>query len=259
MRAEKRNVRGRTAGTSPIQQLKNSIQRPKEAPPLTISRPEMLVDGSDRDFRRLVHGLFGFLARHEAIRRGHAARIGLVGIEYTTLISIRHLAAEEGDVNVNRVAEHLHFSGAFVTTVTNKLLKRELIHKSVDPADRRRVKLTVSKKGDALLAELAPVQRQVNNVEFGCLSQAEFLQLLDMVERLIASSENAIHLQAYLATKPLEMPASRKACKLGRVDALCVVSRAREAKPSAAPLASASAGARGHVGWWWRSAPSVSC
>jgi DNA-binding MarR family transcriptional regulator len=171
-------------------------------PPLTISRPEMLVNGSDRQFRGLVHGLFGFLARHEDIRRGHAARIGLVGIEYTTLICIRHLDAEEGDVNVNRVAEHLYLSGAFVTTITNKLLKRGLIHKSVDPADRRRVKLTVSEKGDALLAELAPVQRQVNDVEFGCLSQAEFMLLLDLVERLIASSENAMRLQAYLTNKP---------------------------------------------------------
>jgi DNA-binding MarR family transcriptional regulator len=167
--------------------------------PLTISRPEMLINGSDRQFRRLVHGLFGFFARHEAVRSGHAARIGLAGIEYTTLISIRHLDAEEGDVNVNRVAEHLHLSGAFVTTVTNKLLKRGLIHKSVDPVDRRRVKLRVSEKGDALLAELAPVQRQVNDVQFGCLSQAEFLQLLDMAERLIASSEDAVRLQAYLA------------------------------------------------------------
>jgi DNA-binding MarR family transcriptional regulator len=95
----------------------------------------------------LVHSLFGFLARHEAVRRGHAARIGLVGIEYTTLISIRHLDAEEGDVNVNRVADHLHLSGAFVTTITNKLLKRGLIHKSIDPQDRRRVKLQVSEKG----------------------------------------------------------------------------------------------------------------
>lgn len=162
----------------------------------------MLVNGSDRHFRRLVHGLFGFLARHEAVRSGHAARIGLAGIEYTTLISIRHLDAEEGDVNVNRVAEHLHLSGAFVTTITNKLLKRGLIHKSIDPADRRRVKLQVSEKGDALLAELAPVQRQVNDVQFGCLSQGEFLQLLDTVERLIASGENAVRLQAYLANDP---------------------------------------------------------
>jgi MarR family transcriptional regulator, organic hydroperoxide resistance regulator len=188
---EKRDVRAKSARPSP--------GRSRKTPPLTISRPEMLVNGSDRHFRRLVHGLFGFLARHEAVRSGHAARIGLVGIEYTTLISIRHLAAEEGDVNVNRVAGHLHLSGAFVTTITNKLLKRGLIHKSVDPGDRRRVKLEVSEKGDALLAELAPVQRQVNDVQFGCLTNSEFLELLGMVERLIESSDSAVRLQAYLA------------------------------------------------------------
>jgi len=210
------SARKRTA--SPPGTLPRKIGRRHPSPPLTVSRPELLVNGSDRHFRRLVHSLFGFLARHEAIRRGHAARIGLVGIEYTTLISIRHLDAEEGDVNVNRVAEHLHLSGAFVTTVTNKLLKRGLIHKSVDPADRRRVKLQVSEKGDALLAELAPAQRQVNDAEFGSLSQAEFLQLLGMVERLIASSEDAVRLQTYLANSPAakivphpRLPSSRRA------------------------------------------------
>jgi MarR family transcriptional regulator, organic hydroperoxide resistance regulator len=194
MPGEKGNIRERAA-------------RPSSAPtrkkaPLTISRSEMLVNSSDQHFRRLVHSLFGFFARHEAVRSGHGARIGLAGIEYTTLISIRHLDAEEGDVNVNRVAEHLHLSGAFVTTVTNKLLKRGLIHKSVDPTDRRRVKLQVSDEGDALLAELAPVQRQVNDVQFSCLSRSEFLQLLDLVERLIESSEAAVRLQIYLANKP---------------------------------------------------------
>ena len=95
----------------------------------------------------LVHGLFGFFARHEAIRSGHGARIGLVGIEYTVLISIGHLTVHEGDVSVNRIAEHLYLSGAFVTTVTNKLLQRGLIHKTPDPNDRRRVRLEISEKG----------------------------------------------------------------------------------------------------------------
>jgi MarR family transcriptional regulator, organic hydroperoxide resistance regulator len=170
--------------------------------PLTISRPELLINGSDRHFRRLVHGLFGFLARHEAVRSGHAARIGLVGIEYTVLISIRHLAVEEADISVNRVAEHLFLSGAFVTTVTNKLAKRGLIHKLPDPSDRRRVRLEVAEKGNALLAELAPVQRQVNDVQFGCLGREEFLELLDMTERLIDCSDRAIRLQSYFGVQP---------------------------------------------------------
>jgi DNA-binding MarR family transcriptional regulator len=170
--------------------------------PLTISRPELLINGSDRHFRRLVHSLFGFLARHEAVRSGHGARIGLVGIEYTVLISIRHLAVENPNVSVSRVAAHLYLSGTFVTTVTNKLEKLGLIHKQPDPTDRRRVRLEVSAKGNALLAELAPVQRQVNDVQFGCLSMAEFLQLLETVERLIESSDQAIRLQSYFGQRP---------------------------------------------------------
>jgi DNA-binding MarR family transcriptional regulator len=171
-------------------------------PPLTISRRELLIDGSDRHFRRLVHSLFGFLARHEAVRSGHAARIGLVGIEYTVLISIRHLSADNPDVSVTRVADHLYLSGAFVTTVTNKLVKLGLIHKRPDPRDRRRVRLEVSEKGNALLAQLAPAQRRVNDVQFGELTTDEFLQLLEIVEHLIETSDRAVRLQSYLAEHP---------------------------------------------------------
>jgi DNA-binding MarR family transcriptional regulator len=191
----------------------SKLKAAKTAPPLTVSRPELLVGGSDREFRRLVHGLFGFLGLHETVRAGHAARIGLAGIEYTVLIAIGHLAAEEGDVSVNRVAAHLHLSGTFVTTVTNKLVKRGLIHKRPHPRDRRRVRLEVSAAGRARLAALAPVQRQVNDVEFECLSAAEFRSLIGMTERLIESSERAVRLQAYLAsgaTPPAAKPRPRK-------------------------------------------------
>lgn len=160
------------------------------------------MNGSDRTFRNLVHGLFAFLARHEAVRAGHGARIGLVGIEYTVLISIGHLAPQEGGVSVNQIAEHLYLSGAFVTSLTNKLLQRGLIHKTPDPNDRRRVRLEISDEGWARLAELAPIQRQVNNVQFDCLSSAEFKQLLGMVERLIDSSNRALLLQAYFKEQP---------------------------------------------------------
>jgi DNA-binding MarR family transcriptional regulator len=180
--------------------LPNPVEgKPRPQLPLTVSRAELLVQGSDRAFRSLVHGLFGFLARHEAIRAGHGARIGLVGIEYTVLISIGHLSAHEGDVSVNRIAEHLYLSGAFVTTVTNQLLKRRLIHKTPDPKDRRRVRLEISEEGWARLAELAPTQRMVNDLQFDCLSAAEFKQLLSIVDRLIESSNRALRLQTYFS------------------------------------------------------------
>jgi hypothetical protein len=40
---------------------------------------------------------------------------------------------------------------------------------------------------------------QVNDVQFGCLSARDFQQLLDMVQRLVDSSDRAISLQRYLA------------------------------------------------------------
>jgi DNA-binding MarR family transcriptional regulator len=165
---------------------------------LTVSRPELLVDGSDAQFRRLVHSLFGFLVRHQTLREGHAAVIGLAGIEYTTLISIRHLAAQ-GDVHVRAIADHLHLSGAFVTTVTNKLEAKGLITKASHPSDRRRINLAVTAHGVELLERLAPTQAQVNDVQFDCLSARDFHQLLDVVQRLVDSSDRAIALQRYLA------------------------------------------------------------
>lgn len=177
---------------------KKLSHKPAARAALTTSRPELLVDGSDAQFRRLVHSLFGFLVRHQTLREGHAAVIGLAGIEYTTLISIRHLSAQ-GDVHVRAVADHLHLSGAFVTTVTNKLETKGLITKTAHPEDRRRISLVVTPHGADLLERLAPTQQQINDVQFGVLGTKEFHQLLDMVQRLVESSDRAIALQRYLA------------------------------------------------------------
>jgi DNA-binding MarR family transcriptional regulator len=174
-----------------------ALKAPRRAA-LTVSKPELLVDGSDQKFRGLVHNLFGFLARHSAIREGHGAVIGLAGIEYTMLISIGHLAAE-GDVSVKDVADHLHLSGAFTTVITNKLLSKGLIEKAGHPVDRRRLCLTVTARGAEMLERLAPIQTQVNDVQFGCLTAKEFASLADMVERLVKSSEQAMALQRYLS------------------------------------------------------------
>lgn len=171
--------------------------RAEAATPLTVSRPELLINGGDKEFRELVHNLFGFLALHERIRAGHAKVIGLAGIEYTVLISIAHLASE-GDVNIKTVADHLHLSGAFITSTTRRLLQLGLVHKTTDPLDRRRVTLAVSDKGRAALERLAPTQRRINDAEFACLSREEFRFLHELVKRLIESGDRAVALQTYL-------------------------------------------------------------
>lgn len=183
----------------PVRRRHDAPKMTKGRFPLTVSRPELLSDGSDRRFRRLVHNLFAFMARHEAVRDGHAAQVGLAGVEYTVLISIGHLGLE-GEVNVKTVADHLHMSGAFVTTVTRKLQSLGLITKRQTNIDRRKISLALTEKGADLLRGLAPFQREINDVEFGCLRKDQFDFLLEILDELIDCGDRAVALQRYKST-----------------------------------------------------------
>jgi len=99
---------------------------------------------------------------------------------------------------VKTVADHLYLSGAFITAVAGRLVQRGFILKRIDSGDRRRVTLTVSGKGRTALEKLAPIQRQVNDAEFGSLSREEFDLLTGIVDRLIESGARAVALQSYL-------------------------------------------------------------
>jgi DNA-binding MarR family transcriptional regulator len=169
-----------------------------EAKPLTVSRSELLVSGSDAQFRAFVHGMLAFAARLEGVRDSFAALVGLTGIQYTILISISHLQSD-GEVTVGAVAEHLHLSGAFVTTETGKLLRLGLITKVQDLKDRRRVCLRVTSQGRGLLSDLAPVQVQVNDVLFEFLSTEQFRALRPTIDQIVACGDRAISLLDYLS------------------------------------------------------------
>ena len=176
---------------------------------MTVSRTELLANGSDNQFRAFVHGMLAFAARLEAVRDGFAALLGLTGIQYTILISISHLHAD-GDVTVGAVAEHLHLSGAFVTTETGKLLRLGLITKVQDLNDRRRVRLSVTSLGRDLLSNLAPVQVPVNDVLFDFLTGEQFRALGVMIDRVVDCGDRAISLLDYLSKGSLETNAKQR-------------------------------------------------
>jgi len=171
----------------------------RPAPPLTVTAPALLDPAGDDDgqFRELVHGLLAFSQRLEAVRSGFAAYLGLSGIQYTILISIAHLAPSQ-TVEVNSVARHLHLSGAFVTIETGKLARLGLIDKLPNPADRRRVMLSVTARGEAELARLAPLQQQVNDALFACIVPGELSRQVEFVRELLACSERAGSLLRHL-------------------------------------------------------------
>jgi DNA-binding MarR family transcriptional regulator len=163
----------------------------------TVSKPQLLVDGSDSAFRSYIHDFLAFSALVSDIRAGFGAYLGLTGIGYTTLISINHLQGRFG-IGINAIAEHLHLSGAFITTEVAKLVRAGLVHKGVNLKDKRRVLLTVTPAGRKMLSDLAELQAPVNDALFDCLSATEFAQLRNLLARLVPCGTRALSLQSYL-------------------------------------------------------------
>lgn len=178
------------------QAIEANEKRPGKAP-LTVTREELLVDGSDRAFRDLVHGLLTFQSIHAAIRDGYASLLNLGGPQYTILLCIRSLC-DDGPVNVRTVADRLRLSGSFVTAETRNLERIGLVARARGAEDRRMVSLSLTPEAIALLDSIASLRQQVNDVEFGCLGTEEFRLLVPLVERLVQSGERALALQNYL-------------------------------------------------------------
>jgi len=86
----------------------------------TVTRPELLDRQGDAEFRTLVHDILAFSTRISGIEVGLGDLVGLPQTRFRILISIRYLQGETG-VSVNAVADHLHFSGAFIISEINKV------------------------------------------------------------------------------------------------------------------------------------------
>src|SRR5678816_3044108 len=130
--------------------------------PHTVSRKALLVDGSDAEFRGLIHDLIAYGHKLDACRDGFAAVAGISGVQYEIVM----LVSRAEGLSIGEVAARLHRSGAFITIEANKLAAQGILDKVSDPADGRRVLLQANSKSAALLERMAPYQRRVNDVLF---------------------------------------------------------------------------------------------
>ncbi|MFG1350778.1 MarR family winged helix-turn-helix transcriptional regulator [Xanthobacter autotrophicus] len=167
--------------------------------PLTASRAALLVNGSDLEFREMVHNMLAFAAAIQEVRNRLGALIGLSGTQYTILNSIARLSRGTPELGVNALAEHLHLSGAFVTIEVNKLVQAGLVTKAPNPDDRRRVVLAVTAEAERRLADLTRVQVPANDALFEPLSAADFKALRAVIAKLAGTGERTLRLIEYLA------------------------------------------------------------
>jgi len=147
-----------------------SAGRNASALPLSISRPELLVGDSDREFRRLIHRMLIGWTRLDAIREAIGERIGVSGTQYTMLMSVLHLQGDDG-VSIGALADYLEVTGPHVTGVIGKLVALGLVRKAVNPKDRRGVLVRLTPVGRRRLLKSFDFIRNVNDRLFADVSR----------------------------------------------------------------------------------------
>lgn len=164
---------------------------------LTASKPELLDKDGDRIFRGLLYDYFAFSRGLDAARAKFARYADLSQTQYLILIAVVHSSQDE-PMGINQIAERLYLSGAFITNEVNKLVSDGLMEKSAHPSDGRRVQLTVTERGLALLKRLATFQRPVNDALFDVLTREEFKLLSQLLGRLAANGDRAVKLAEHI-------------------------------------------------------------
>jgi DNA-binding MarR family transcriptional regulator len=177
-----------------VRKLKRYARAPEQAPaapaklPLSVSRPELLVGGSDREFRRLIYRMLINAARLEAIRDAIAQRIGVTGTQYTMLMSVLHLQGSTG-ISIGGLAEYLEVTGPHVTGVIGKLAALGLVRKSVNPRDRRGVLVRLTPIGCKRLLDAFDFIRGLNDQLFDDVGHEEYRMLANFNAKFIGNTQ----------------------------------------------------------------------
>lgn len=166
---------------------------PRHSPrlPSSISRPALLVDGSDQEFRRLIYRMIITESRLLDVRKAIARQVGVGGSQYTVMMAILHLEEEAG-VSIGGLADYLEVSGPHITGEVRKLAALGLVRKTANPDDMRGVQVRLSAIGRKRLHGAFDHIRQVNDILFDGVAPDEFRTLMKFNEKFMRSTSLAL-------------------------------------------------------------------
>jgi DNA-binding MarR family transcriptional regulator len=163
-------------------------QAAAEALPLSVTRPEILIDGSDGEFRRLIHRMLIGQARLAAVRECIAGRIGVSGTQYTMLMSVLHLQGTTG-VSITALAGYLEVTGPHVTGIIGTLVAGGFVRKAVNPKDRRGVLVKLTPAGRKKLLQAFAFISAVNDRLFEGVGREEYRAVASFNAKFIRNTK----------------------------------------------------------------------
>lgn len=102
----------------------------------------------------------------------------------TTQFAVLARLTETGPLSQNQLGRATAMDAATIKGVVDRLVKLDLLATSADPADRRRLTVTLTAKGAALVARQAPTALQVSLDTLSPLGPDERDKLIALLLRL---------------------------------------------------------------------------
>lgn len=130
--------------------------------------------------RQVGHLLRRAHQRHAAIFQRNIGDDQLTPLQFAALARLRDL----DEVSQNQLGRMTAMDAATMQGVIKRLAARQLIRRRPDPADRRRLILSLSREGRALIDRLVADGAVISDLTLEPLTAAEQRTLLDLLSRI---------------------------------------------------------------------------
>lgn len=157
----------------------------------TISRSDLLSDGSDDWLRDVIYRLAQVSGRLASFREAFGREIDLTPSQFLVLMGVAYKQKTTG-VAIAPLAQHIGLAATHVTTEVGRLVRRDILAKRPSIEDRRSVLVSLTEEGEALVSQVSPLVRKVNDILFRDINKEELNVVMGFSEKFILNSEYAL-------------------------------------------------------------------
>lgn len=159
--------------------------------PLTISRPDLIVDGSDDWLRDAIYRAVQALSRLVACREAFGRAIGLTGSQFTVIMGVAYRQGDAG-ITIAALSNYIGLASTHVTTEVGRLIEQGLLAKRPNKQDGRSVLISLTRRGEKAVQEVSPVVRSINDILFKDIKRTDLAAVNEFATVLLVNSERAL-------------------------------------------------------------------
>jgi len=133
--------------------------------------------------KEIIHQLINFAMKHRKIMQNYLDETGVYQAQHRLLMEISH----SPNVSQNDIARAMDVSAATVAVSLKKLEKGGYIHKEMDEGDNRLNKITITEKGNRVVAQSRQIIESTDRKIFEGFTEEDKSALSVLLHRLNAN------------------------------------------------------------------------